>query len=114
MIKPYDAETWHCWSLVEALVPNAPKVEVVGGSYKLASRGFESNAKTIADTELVTDDPKEGDVILVGSDKYLSHAGVLLIDSGNLLVVENSPKGTQVVPFLAFVQQFKVFRVYRC
>jgi len=112
--KPYDAQDFHCWTLVEELVPNAPKVEVIGGSYRLAKGGFERNAETIADKVEVQGDPQEGDIILVGSKKSLIHAGVLLIDSGNRLVIHNDKDGVHIVPMIPFMQQYAVVKVFRC
>ena len=113
--QSYDADTFHCWTLVEELVPCAPKLNVIGGSYPNAIREFQKNVPTyLDDYEFVTGKLQDLDVILAGTRDKLNHAGVLLIDSGNELIIHNDKKGVHIEPFDYFVKQYQSVKAFRC
>lgn len=71
---PYDAYKAHCWDLVEYLVPNAPKLSVAAESLTASVRHFKEE-KAKYNLQEVTEF-KDGDILLLGKDKTLFHAGV--------------------------------------
>ena len=113
--REYDANNFHCWSLVEELVPKAPKLAVIGGSYKKAIEGFAKETPNYLELyEEVLKDPQNGDVLLAGNEKHLVHAGVLVYDSGTPLVIHNDIKGVHVEPLYYFKKKYSVIKVIRC
>ena len=112
--REYDATHFHCWHLVEELVPKAPKLQVEGGDYAKAIRGFRNETPNYIEMfDEITEDFKDLDVILVGN-QHLNHAGVLIFDSGNPLVIHNDIKGVHVEPLKYFIEPFKKSKVFRC
>ena len=112
--RPYNAQTFHCWSLVEELVPNAPKLSVIGGNYEQSIREFKKNTpEYIEQFTEVRENAKSGDIVLAGNN-YINHAGVLYLDSDNVLVIHNDTKGVHVEPMYYFQKQYKMIRLLRC
>ena len=111
---PYDENNFHCWTLVETLVPNAPKLDVQGGDFTRAAHQFKKEVpKYIEMYHEVLEDPQNFDIVLAGS-KFLNHAGVLIIEDGNALVIHNDINGVHVEPLYFFRKKYPTIKVMRC
>lgn len=112
--RPYDAERFHCWTLVEELVPEAPKLKVIGGNYTSAIKQFKeqinNNVKQYIE---VRERPQSSDIVLAGNN-YINHAGVLVEEDGTFLVVHNDKNGVHVEPMYYFMKNYKQIRIIRC
>lgn len=112
--RTYDAEDFHCWTLVEELVPGAPKLDVIGGDYENSIREFKKNTPNYIDNFAdIIDKVIDGDVIVVGNN-YINHAGVIYVESDDILVIHNDIKGVHIEPLYQFSKRYKIIRLLRC
>ena len=71
---PYDEREFHCWNLVEILVPNAPKISVVSQSLYLNAKTFKNEIQNHRLKEVQKFADK--DIILLGNKETFFHSGV--------------------------------------
>ena len=72
--KPFNAETFHCWTLVEELLPEAPKLDVTATSIIKSIKHFRDEMPEIGLIEV--DTYENGDIIVLGKNGVYMHAGV--------------------------------------
>ncbi len=115
MGKQYNPESFDCWSLVEELVPLAPKLDVIGCNYKEAIKEYKENNYKLNKNfnEVPLKNVRSQDIILVGHNN-INHAGVIYIDSSDTLVIHNDKNGVHTELFHKFIKKYNLIRLLRC
>lgn len=72
--KPYDAYKSHCWSLVEALLDNAPKIQGTADTLFVSVKHFKKELLQHSLQEVTHYQNK--DIIILGKNNSFFHAGV--------------------------------------
>ncbi len=72
--KPFDAYKFHCWTLVEDLLPNAPKIEGTAKTLSVSVKHFKKElvSHNLKEVDLLQDK----DIIIMGKNDTYFHAGV--------------------------------------
>lgn len=71
--KPYDRETYHCWTLVMELQPKAPSIDTIASRMSAARLMNEEVYSGVIET----DTPKDMDICLLGNrEGVFHHAGI--------------------------------------
>ena len=73
---PYDKFKAHCWHLVEFLVPDAPKLEGEAINLTASVKHFKKELESHALNEIDEADFKDKDIIILGRNNIMFHAGV--------------------------------------
>lgn len=72
--KPFDAYEYHCWSLVEDILPTAPKIEGTAKTLSVSVKHFKK--ELFSHNLLEVSDYKDKDIIIMGRNDTYFHAGV--------------------------------------
>jgi len=72
--KPFHPETFHCWTLVEILLPRAPKLDVTASSVFKSIKHFRDEVPATTLEEV--DSYEDKDIIVLGKNGVFMHAGV--------------------------------------
>ena len=78
--KPYDVYKAHCWHLVKHLVPDAPDVHGTAKSLATSVRHFRDELNNHKLNEIDESDLKNKDIVILGKNNVLFHAGVYYDD----------------------------------
>lgn len=90
--KPYDRRNYHCWSFIEEIYPNAPKIDYVQENLYNSIKKFEENLKIQKFFFKYIEKPENFDIILLGNKKGLNHVGIYYEDS----IIHNDVQGVRV------------------
>lgn len=103
--KKYNNETFHCWSLVEELIPEVPKVNIIVETQSRNIKHFKEKIpkyKELIEVEKIED----GDFILLGrNEKNYFHVGVIL--KNNLIIHNTRIDGVVIETFKKIKIKYK-------
>ena len=72
--KPFDAYKAHCWTLIEDLLPNAPKIKGTAETLFISVKHFKKQLSSHSLQEVT--DYQNKDIIILGKNNSFFHAGV--------------------------------------
>lgn len=112
--KPYHEVNFNCWTLIEEIVPNAPKIKAIGNNFSKAIKEFKSKTPEYENLfNEILENPESLDIILAGNN-YINHAGILIKEDNNFLVLHNDKEGVHIEPAYRFIKKYKTTRIMRC
>jgi len=97
--KPYDAQYFHCWTLVELLLPYAPKVQVTAANLTVSVKEFKDRTQATNLKEVT--DFGDKDIIVLGRNEVYHHAGVFF--NGGIIHVDKLGTRWQLLSDMAKV-----------
>ena len=104
--KPFDEEEFHCWHLVESLLPSAPRIKTVATTYS----ALKLMRKDYPDCREI-ENPMDMCIVLMGVDKdLLSHAGVYFDNS----IVHADRLGVRVEPMGQMLNRYPSMKFLLC
>lgn len=72
--KPYDAYKFHCWTLIEDLLDDAPKIKGTANTLTVSVKHFKKELLSHSLQEVT--DYQNKDIIILGKNNSFFHAGV--------------------------------------
>ena len=99
--KPYDRENYHCYDVVEYLVPGAPKVQQTAITM---SSIREINREHVGVVDI--DEPVNECIVLLGNNDLITHAGVFY----NNMIIHNESTGVRAEHISKIKQRFSLVR----
>ena len=110
--KPYNKNTFNCWTLIELIVPNAPKVDIEVDSVTTTVKKIDKELKDNIDNFTYPNmgEEIEGDIVLFGhGDNMYNHAGVYY----NNIIIHNDTQGVRTEKYDIMKNKYKNVKILR-
>ncbi len=107
--KTYDPNDFHCWTLIEELIPNAPKIDFVVDSITASVKKIDSELKLNESLFEFPTKPEDGDIILFALKSSYLHVGIYWKN----VIIHNSEFGVRTEAYKVLLNKYKKTKILR-